>query len=87
MANTDHLMRQPIVAGGIAGDFAESLRAACEADPLRDLRDLATTPEELLDTVEHDWLDAYHARVRETVAPLLDGPDREWLERATAPVA
>ena len=52
MANQEHDKRQPIVAGGIAGDFAESLRVACEADPLRDLRELATTPEELLDTVE-----------------------------------
>ena len=29
------------------------------------------------------WLNAYHRRVRETIAPLLDGSDRAWLENAT----
>ncbi len=33
------------------------------------------------------WLDAYHARVREALAPLLDAPTREWLLAATAPLA
>ena len=30
------------------------------------------------------WLNAYHRRVRETIAPLLDGSDRAWLENATS---
>jgi Xaa-Pro aminopeptidase len=32
------------------------------------------------------WLDAYHARVRETLSPGLDGETRTWLEEATRPV-
>jgi Xaa-Pro aminopeptidase len=36
---------------------------------------------------ETAWLDAYHARVRETLAPLLDAQDRDWLIAATAPLA
>ncbi len=32
------------------------------------------------------WLDAYHARVRETIGPLVDEATRRWLEQATRPV-
>ncbi len=35
---------------------------------------------------DRDWLDAYHSRVRELLSPWLDGRDRAWLERATAPI-
>lgn len=35
---------------------------------------------------ERDWLDAYHARVREALAPLLDDQARDWLIRATEPL-
>lgn len=39
---------------------------------------------DLLDTMERDWLDSYHARVRDELAPLLSGdPARDWLEAAT----
>ena len=48
----------------------------------RNLLDLS-----LLDDRELDWLDAYHARVREEIAPLLDGADREWLEAQTEPIS
>ncbi len=41
----------------------------------------------LLDTRELDWLNAYHARVRETLGPLVDDATRKWLEAATAPIA
>ncbi len=41
----------------------------------------------LLDAGERDWLNAYHARVRETIGPLLDSvEDRNWLDQATAPI-
>ncbi len=40
----------------------------------------------LLDASERAWIDAYHARVREALAPLLDAPTRDWLETATAPL-
>ena len=41
----------------------------------------------LLSAPEIAWLDAYHARVRETLAPRLDAEAAAWLERATAPLA
>ncbi|MDY0959471.1 aminopeptidase P family protein [Sphingomonas sp. CFBP8993] len=34
---------------------------------------------ELLTEGERDWLDAYHARVAEVLAPELEGADRAWL--------
>src|SRR5512138_16218 len=40
----------------------------------------------LLSREEAAWLDAYHARVREAVGSQLDGPARDWLEKATAPL-
>ncbi|TCD15227.1 aminopeptidase P family protein [Oricola cellulosilytica] len=41
----------------------------------------------LLTAAEIGWLDAYHARVREEVSPLVDDPDvRAWLEKMTAPL-
>ena len=40
----------------------------------------------LLNPEEADWLDAYHLRVREVIAPQLDGAARDWLEAATAPL-
>ena len=39
----------------------------------------------LLSADERAWLDGYHARVRETLAPDLDRDDRAWLDRACAP--
>jgi Xaa-Pro aminopeptidase len=41
---------------------------------------------DLLTVAERDWVDAYHARVRAALAPLLEGEDRAWLEAATAPL-
>jgi Xaa-Pro aminopeptidase len=41
---------------------------------------------DLLDPGERAWIDAYHARVRATLAPGLDAETRDWLERATAPL-
>ncbi|WP_428969199.1 aminopeptidase P family protein [Sphingomonas sp. Xoc002] len=34
---------------------------------------------ELLAAAERDWLNAYHARVAEVLAPELEGADRDWL--------
>jgi Xaa-Pro aminopeptidase len=33
------------------------------------------------------WFDAYHTRVRDTLAPLVDAPTRDWLIAATTPLA
>lgn len=40
----------------------------------------------LLTPQEVQWLDAYHARVRETLSPHLDEATRSWLELATRPL-
>ncbi|MEQ8405451.1 MAG: aminopeptidase P family protein [Oceanicaulis sp.] len=39
----------------------------------------------LLTPEETAWLDAYHARVRENVLPLVDGEAVDWLVKATEP--
>jgi Xaa-Pro aminopeptidase len=41
----------------------------------------------LLNAEEIAWLNAYHARVRDALAPLLDAPVRAWLITATAPIS
>ena len=41
---------------------------------------------EMLTDEERDWLNAYHAEVREKIAPKLDGEAKAWLEAATQPV-
>ncbi len=40
----------------------------------------------LLEPGERAWIDAYHARVRDALSPLLDAPTRGWLEAATEPL-
>lgn len=40
----------------------------------------------MLTREEVDWLDAYHAEVLAEIGPILDGADRQWLERACAPL-
>jgi len=41
----------------------------------------------MLDFEESTWLDAYHARVRDSLAPIVDAQTRAWLIAATAPLA
>jgi Xaa-Pro aminopeptidase len=45
--------------------------------------DLRLVEPTLMTREEVAWLDAYHARVREALAPLVEGETRGWLERAT----
>ncbi len=40
----------------------------------------------LLSPTERDWLDAYHARVLDEIAPLVDDATRAWLSDACAPL-
>jgi Xaa-Pro aminopeptidase len=52
---------------------------------------LAPIDQQLIDTRlltarERNWLDAYHARVQEVIAPLLDAETRGWLEQETRPL-
>jgi len=42
---------------------------------------------DLLDRDEAAWFDAYHARVRATIGPLVDDETGAWLEQATAPIS
>ena len=41
----------------------------------------------LLNAEEREWLNAYHARVREVIGPLVDSSATAWLERATERIA
>ncbi len=45
--------------------------------------DLDLVEPSLLTPEERDWLNAYHARVREALSHLVDGETRPWLEHAT----
>jgi Xaa-Pro aminopeptidase len=40
----------------------------------------------LLTPPELAWIDAYHARVRQTLSPLVDDETRAWLDEATRPI-
>ncbi len=40
----------------------------------------------MLTAKERNWVDSYHARVREEIGPLLDAATRTWLEAATRPL-
>jgi Xaa-Pro aminopeptidase len=48
--------------------------------------DRALIDKPLLDAREIAWLDAYHARVRETLTPLVDAETARWIEKATRPL-
>ena len=41
----------------------------------------------VLNADEREWLNAYHARVRDTVSPLVDAATAEWVSRATEPLS
>lgn len=49
--------------------------------------DLNCIEPKLLTPEEADWLDAYHARVRKVLSPLVDAKTRVWLRSATLKVA
>jgi Xaa-Pro aminopeptidase len=49
--------------------------------------DLRLVEPALLSPAEAEWLDAYHARVRSMIGPLLDPAARAWLEERTVPLA
>lgn len=48
--------------------------------------DRALIETDLLSETERAWVDAYHARVRRDLAPLLDGTAKSWMEAAAAPL-
>jgi Xaa-Pro aminopeptidase len=85
---------------GAYGIRIENLVAVCEVDqppgaerPLLGFETLTLVPIDravvdlaLMTPAEIQWLDAYHARVRETLKPFLDGTDALWLDGATRPL-
>ncbi len=48
--------------------------------------DRALIDTRMLTSKERHWLDSYHARVKETIGPLVDDDTRRWLEQATRPI-
>ena len=48
--------------------------------------DLRLVEPSLLTVDERDWLNAYHARVRDEIGPRLSGPEGDWLQEATRPI-
>jgi Xaa-Pro aminopeptidase len=48
--------------------------------------DRALVDPALLSPRERDWLNAYHARVRRVLTPLLDGDTAAWLAEQTKPI-
>jgi Xaa-Pro aminopeptidase len=48
--------------------------------------DLELVEPSLLTDDERGWLNAYHARVRETLSPVVDGDTRTWLTQVTRPI-
>jgi Xaa-Pro aminopeptidase len=69
-------------AGPVAGGDPQRKFMAFETITLAPI-DLELVAPDLLSTDEKAWLNAYHARVRETVGPLVDEETRPWLEQAT----
>jgi Xaa-Pro aminopeptidase len=49
--------------------------------------DLSLVDAALLNADEKAWLSGYHAKVRETLSPLLDDATRTWLEKVTREIA
>ncbi len=49
--------------------------------------DLRLVDTSLMTRSELQWLDAYHARVRRTIGPLVDAPTKRWLNKATKSLA
>lgn len=41
---------------------------------------------DMMEGVEIEWLNAYHAKVRELVGPRVEGDAKKWLEEKTQPI-
>lgn len=49
--------------------------------------DVTLVQASMLNPEERDWLNAYHARVRDEIGPELDAAESRWLDKETRPVA
>ncbi len=74
-----------VVVTKLAGDGAEREMLGFETLTLAPI-DRACVEPSLLDAREIAWLDTYHARVREEIAPLVDQATAAWLAAATQPL-
>jgi Xaa-Pro aminopeptidase len=74
-----------LVTEGPAIEGAEKALNAFETLTLAPI-DRRLIARELLTDEEAAWLDAYHARVRATLTPLVDAETAAWLEAATQPL-
>ena len=75
-----HCPNLRIVAGALKG-FDNLDIAACTARGVQ-----VTIVPDLLTADERAWFDAYHARVRAEIGPLVEGEVRAWLDAATEPL-
>ncbi|MEE8333730.1 MAG: aminopeptidase P family protein [Alphaproteobacteria bacterium] len=74
-----------MVRAAPADDGAERDMLCFEALTLAPI-DRALVETKLMTGPERAWLDAYHARVRDTLTPLVDNETAEWLAQATAAI-
>ena len=68
-----------------AGDVGETPMLEFETLTLVPF-DLRLIEPALLDAAEIDWLNRYHRRVAQTIGPLLQGAEADWLSQATRPL-
>jgi Xaa-Pro aminopeptidase len=71
-----------VVVPDRAADGAEREMLGFETLTLAPI-DLTLVEPSLLSGDELAWLNAYHARVRATIAPQVDAATAQWLEQAT----
>jgi Xaa-Pro aminopeptidase len=71
----------------------EATAGAAEGPPMLRFEALTLAPfdarlveKSLMTSEEIDWLNRYHALVRQKIGPLLGNEDRAWLDQATAPL-
>jgi Xaa-Pro aminopeptidase len=80
---------------GAYGIRCENLLVVVETDtPMLAFEPLTLAPFDrrlilvsLLSETETQWIDDYHAQVREQIGDELQGEDKEWLQAMTAPLA
>lgn len=87
-----------VYVAGCYGIRIENLMVCCQAQvnvfgsflcfETLTLCPISTKPiaRELLTPIEREWLNAYHATVRQRLSPLVDTEVARWLERSTAPI-
>jgi Xaa-Pro aminopeptidase len=75
-----------LVVEGPAVEGAEKPLNAFETITLAPI-DFRLVERKLLTDDEAAWLDAYHARVRTALTPLVEADTAAWLETATQPLA